>query len=307
MIGSSLKQREILARHYTPSRQGSRITEITIHHMSGVASAEQCVRWWISSNRIVSSHYGIGNGGEIIQYVDERHTAFTNSNWEANKRAVTIETSNSTMGPAWKVSDAAFRSLVLLVADIAKRNGLHPLVKGKSLTWHSMYSNTDCPGPYLKARIPLIIAEANRINTEAKVVDKWIAIDDKSDGWVNVRMDAGVIHSVKRRANNGEIYHVTKEKDNWGFIGDGWVQLQLTKKAQKPEEKKEEEKEPKQPEIAPKEPQNEAKDSKTDNNPKEEEKPKNEAKKPVFEFTAPASGDYVINLREGEKLQIFEK
>lgn len=303
MIGSNLKQREIPARHYTPSRQGSRISEITIHHMSGIASAEQCVMWWINSNKKVSSHYGIGNSGEIIQYVDERHTAFTNSNWEANKRAVTIETSNSTMRPEWKVSDAAFKSLVMLVADIARRNGLHPLVKGKSLTWHSMYSNTDCPGPYLKARIPLIIGEANRINTEAKAVDKWIMIDDKSDGWVNVRMDAGVIYSVKRRANNGEVYHVTKEKDNWGFIGDGWVQLQLTKKAQKPEEKIE----PKQPEISPKETQGEEKKQNVENNSNVEEKPQIEAKKPIFEYIAKASGDFIINLQEGEHLWIFGK
>lgn len=303
MIGSSLKQREIPAKHYTASRQGSRISEITIHHMSGIASAEQCVRYWINSNRIVSSHYGIGNSGEIIQYVDERHTAFTNSNWEANKRAVTIETSNSTRGPEWKVSDAAFKSLVLLVADISKRNGLHPLVKGESLTWHSMYSNTDCPGPYLKARIPLIIAEANRINMEAKNVDKWIMIDDKSDGWVNVRMDAGVIYSVKRRVNNGEVYHVTKEKDNWGFIGDGWVQLQLTKKAQKPEPKEES----KQPEITPKETQGEEKKQNVENNSNAEEKPQNKAKKPIFEYIAQASGDYIIDLEKGEKIWIFGK
>lgn len=303
MIGSSLKQREIPAKYYTSSRQGSRVSHITIHHMSGKATAAQCVEYWNNSGRKVSSTYGIGYDGDTAQYVDERHTPWTNSNWEANKSAITIEVSNSTMGPEWKVSDAAFKSLVLLVADISRRNGLHPLVQGKSLTWHSMFANTDCPGPYLKARIPLIIAEANRINTEAKVVDKWIMIDDKSDGWVNVRMDAGVIYSVKRRANNGEVYHITKEKDNWGFIGDGWVQLQLTKKTTKPEVKET----PKEPEIAPKEPQNETKEPKQENKPQAKEKPQNEAKKPIFEYAAKTSGDFIINLQEGETLWIFGK
>ena len=66
-----------------------------------------------------------------------------------NCRAVTIETSNSGGAPEWPVSDTTFQTLVTLVADIARRNGLGKLVKGKNLTWHSMYAATACPGPYL--------------------------------------------------------------------------------------------------------------------------------------------------------------
>lgn len=149
--------------NYTKGRN-TKITDITIHHMAGVLSAEQCGGIFARAGRNGSSHYGIGNGGEIGQYVDESDTAWTNSNWPSNCRSVTIETSNCATGGDWPVGDAAYNSLIKLVADIAKRNGLGTLVAGQNLTWHSMFAATTCPGDYLRARIADIAAQANKIN-----------------------------------------------------------------------------------------------------------------------------------------------
>ena len=148
--------------NYTKGRS-SKITEITIHHMAGVLSAEQCGYIFQRPGRNGSSHYGIGNDGKIGNYVDESDTAWTNSNWPSNCRAITIETSNCSTGGDWPVSDSALRSLIKLVADISKRYGIK-LVKGKTLTWHSMYASTTCPGNYLRSKIDYIIDEANKIN-----------------------------------------------------------------------------------------------------------------------------------------------
>lgn len=147
--------------NYTKGRS-SKITEITIHHMAGVMTAEQCGRIFQQKNRNGSSHYGIGNDGRIGNYVDENNTAWTNSNWASNCRAITIETSNNKVGGDWTVSDKALKSLIKLVADIAKRHNIK-LVKGKTLTWHSMYAKTVCPGNYLRSKIDYIISEANKI------------------------------------------------------------------------------------------------------------------------------------------------
>lgn len=149
--------------NYTKGRN-TKITDITIHHMAGVLSAEQCGGIFARAGRNGSSHYGIGNGGEIGQYVNEEDTAWTNSNWPSNCRSVTIETSNSATGGEWPVGDAAYNSLIKLVADIAKRNNLGTLVAGQNLTWHSMFAPTTCPGDYLRARVEEIARKANEIN-----------------------------------------------------------------------------------------------------------------------------------------------
>lgn len=152
------------AGNYSGPAARTNITEITIHHMAGVLSAAQCGGIFQRPGRNGSSHYGIGVNGEIAWYVDETCVAWTNSNWPSNQRAITIENSNSATGGEWPVSDATLNSLIKLVADIAKRNGLGTLVPGKNLTWHSMYAATTCPGDYLRSKMQYIANEANKIN-----------------------------------------------------------------------------------------------------------------------------------------------
>lgn len=150
--------------NYSGPEYRSKISEITVHHMAGVLSAAQCGAIFQRVGRNGSSHYGIGVNGEIASYVDESCVAWTNSNWGSNCRAVTIENSNVSTGGDWPVSDATYQSLIKLVADIAKRNGLGTLVPGQNLTWHSMYAATTCPGDFLRARMQNIADEANKIN-----------------------------------------------------------------------------------------------------------------------------------------------
>ena len=137
--------------------------------MAGKLTAKQCGSIFQNKNRKASSNYGIGYDGEIALYVNESDTSWCNSNWDSNCRSVTIEVSNSSNGGNWPVSDKSLNSLISLMADIAKRNGMGKLVKGKNVTWHSMYKNTNCPGSYLLSKLDYIIEEVNKINNEVIV------------------------------------------------------------------------------------------------------------------------------------------
>lgn len=163
MSNSSLAEKIIKATHFSKGRSGRKIETITIHHMAGVLTAEQCGKIF-QGTRQASAHYGVGSDGRIAQYVDEADTAWSNSNWDSNCKSVTIETSNSSAGGNWPVSDIVLKSLIRLVADIAKRNNI-TLVKGKTLVWHRMYTATTCPGEYLLSKMDYIIEEANKINS----------------------------------------------------------------------------------------------------------------------------------------------
>jgi hypothetical protein len=150
--------------NYTHGRSGRKIEKVTIHHMAGVLSVETCGRIFQQAGRGASANYGVGNDGRRALYVDEYNTSWANSNWDENCKSVTIEISNSYAGGNYPVSDKALRSAIELIADIAKRNGLGRLVKGKNLTWHSMFANTYCPGDYLRSKLDYIVDEANKIN-----------------------------------------------------------------------------------------------------------------------------------------------
>ena len=154
--------------NFTYGRDGRNLSKITVHHCAGVMSCESIGYLWQNPARQTSSHYGIGNDGRIGQYVDETNTAWTDGNWDSNCKSVTIETSNSSTGGDWPVSDEALNSLINLCADIAIRNNLGYLTPGGNLTWHSMYAPTECPGNYLRSKMGYIADEANKIIASGK-------------------------------------------------------------------------------------------------------------------------------------------
>lgn len=164
MTYSPLTNTYIKAKNFSSETYRKPISEITIHHMAGVMTAEQCGNYFANTNNQVSSNYGVGSDGKIGCYVRETRVAWCNSNWASNCRAISIEVSNKSTDANWPVSTKTFNALVKLVADCAKRNGLGKLVKGKNLTWHSMYAATSCPGPYLTAKLDELVQKANDIN-----------------------------------------------------------------------------------------------------------------------------------------------
>ena len=114
----------------SPNRTSPRkkpIRKITIHHMAGNLTVEQCGEVFSPTSRKASSNYGIGTDGRIGMYVEEKDRAWTSSSPDNDNQDVTIEVANNTLGPNWTVSDKAMASLIDLCVDICKRNGIHRL------------------------------------------------------------------------------------------------------------------------------------------------------------------------------------
>lgn len=156
------------------ARTAGKIDRITIHHMAGIGTVEQCGAIFASPSRGASANYGIGNDGRIGLYVPEEKRAWTSSSTANDNRAVTIEVSNSEARSPWPVSDAAYRSLIELCADICRRNGIEKLVytgdTSGNLTAHRWFAATECPGQYLYERFPAIAEEVNERLEEENMV-----------------------------------------------------------------------------------------------------------------------------------------
>ncbi|HIS12701.1 MAG TPA: N-acetylmuramoyl-L-alanine amidase [Candidatus Onthocola stercoravium] len=147
--------------NYTHGRSGRNIEMVALHHMAGVLSAEECGRIFQQAGRGASANYGIGKDGEVGLYVDEYNTAWANANWDSNCKSVSIELSNSSASGNYPVSDVVLNKAIDLIADIFKRNNLGKCVKGQNLVWHSMYSNTYCPGDYIRGKLDYIVDKVN--------------------------------------------------------------------------------------------------------------------------------------------------
>ena len=146
--------------------RNNRINKITIHHMAGNLSVEQCGNIFANRNRQASSNYGIGSDGRVGLYVDEANRSWCSSNADNDHQAITIEVANDVIGGNWHVSDVALAKLIDLCVDICERNNIDRLVftgnASGNLTLHKYFAATMCPGPYLESKMPYIAQEVNR-------------------------------------------------------------------------------------------------------------------------------------------------
>lgn len=160
------------------STRTAKIDTITIHHMAGNLSVESCGNVFAPKSRKASSNYGIGSDGRIGMYVEEKDRAWTTSSSANDNRAVTIEVANDNT-KTWTISDAAYKSLVALCADICQRNGIAELkwkgdksLKGKvdqqNMTVHRWFASTACPGDYLYNLHGQIAKDVNAILSGGK-------------------------------------------------------------------------------------------------------------------------------------------
>ncbi|EGC83410.1 SH3 domain protein [Anaerococcus hydrogenalis ACS-025-V-Sch4] len=119
-----------------------------------------------STSRQASCNYGIGNDNRIVLVVDEANRAWTTSSAWCDNRAVTIEVSNCQNGGNWLVSDRVLNTLIDLVTDICRRNGIKNCTytggKDGVLQMHRWYAQTTCPGPYLGSKFTYIANEVNK-------------------------------------------------------------------------------------------------------------------------------------------------
>lgn len=193
-----------------------KITKITPHHMAGNLTVETCGRVFQNTGRSASSNYGIGTDGRIGCYVEEENAAWTSSNWANDNAAVTIEVANSSTGGDWPVSDAAWKSLVNLCVDICRRNGIPRLNytgdASGNLTEHQMFASTNCPGPYLHARMQKL---ADEVNSRLGGKVGWIK-DNK--GWWYRKSDGSYPYSCWFK-DKGKWYWF----DSSGYMKTGWL------------------------------------------------------------------------------------
>lgn len=215
--------------------------------MAGRLTAAQCANIFKNPARQASSNYGIGYNGEIACYVDEENRAWTSSNRANDCQAITIEVANSSTGGDWPISDASWNALVKLCVDICKRHHFRLEYDGTpngSLTRHDMFANTNCPGPYLKSRLPELARVVNA-KLDGGSTPEPSPSPAPTTGYtvkvttdvLNIRKGPGTNFAITGQIKDKGTYTIVKESDGpgaskWGKLksGAGWISLDYTSK-----------------------------------------------------------------------------
>lgn len=168
MTFSPLMNRTVPHHNKYSLRQGNPVVRVFQHHHASVNLAG--VNRLTDPNQQASANYIILSTGEILGQVPEEFRAWTTSGFENDKNAITFEVQNISAAVngndndpnAWKVSDAAYNSIVRLLADIAKRYAWGAVSSG-NYRGHREVAQTACPGGYLWGRMDRTRAAANAL------------------------------------------------------------------------------------------------------------------------------------------------
>lgn len=218
---------------YSPNHSGRRqnpITKIAIHHTAGVLTAAGIGSVFKSTSRQASCNYGIGVDNRVVLVVDECNRAWTTSSAWCDNRAVTIEVSNCQNGGNWLVSDRVLNTLIDLVTDICKRNGIKNCTYTGGtdgvLQMHRWYAQTSCPGPYLGSKFTYITQEVNKRlrggkststpNNLYRVRKSWGDSKSQKGAFKNLNsaVDLAKKHKYKVFDSNGQQVYPTVKKAN---------------------------------------------------------------------------------------------
>jgi len=227
------------------------IDKITIHHMAGNLTVEQCGGVFAPSSRKASANYGIGTDGRVGLYVDEANRSWCSSNSANDNRAVTIEVANDEAGGDWHVSDTALAKLIDLCVDICQRNGIVRINytgdKSGNLTMHKWFAATACPGPYLESKFPYI---AEQINARLEGTPQ--PATDTSSGFtpyrvrvvipdLNIRKGPGTNYGTVGKYTGKGVFTIVEDANGtgatcWGLLKayqaarNGWISLDYAEK-----------------------------------------------------------------------------
>lgn len=131
-------------------RPNDDIIGMAVHHWA--ATNMSGLDRLVKSRDAASANYLILNSGTLIGSVQERYRAWTSGSADRDNHRITVEIQNQTAGPQWRISDAAYDTLVRLFADEAEYHNFDPIranIKGHQ----ELGAATACPGPYLLDRL----------------------------------------------------------------------------------------------------------------------------------------------------------
>lgn len=215
MSNSSLVNYVALSPNHSGPRN-HKIDTISIHCMAGNLTVEQCGRIFANPNTEASSNYGVDSDGRIGMYVEEKNRSWCTSSAANDNRAITIEVANTVGYEPYPISDAAYKSLINLLVDICKRNGIPKLlwkadksligkVSEQNMTVHRWFAAKSCPGNWLYQHHGQIAADVNKRLEEDEDVVRWKTINDVPAGYYREQTQRLMNEGVLKGKGKGEI------------------------------------------------------------------------------------------------------
>ncbi|MCM1324782.1 MAG: N-acetylmuramoyl-L-alanine amidase [Acetobacter sp.] len=203
------------------------------------------------TSKQASCQYGIGSDGRVGMYCEEKNRSWCSSSNANDQRAITIECASDTTHP-YAFKDVVYNKLIDLCVDICQRYGKTKLLwlgdKDKTLNYnpasnemvltvHRWFANKSCPGDWMYSRMGDLATKVTaRLGgtaaTTPQITTSNVRYQCKvtaKDG-LNCRTQATTSSTIVKTYPTNTILTISKEQNNWGYTGDGWVSLDYVSK-----------------------------------------------------------------------------
>ena len=108
--------------NYTEGRNGQQVSALVIHVMAGSMAGTRA--HFNTRSTDVSAHYGIGEDGQVVEYVHPDNTAWHSGSWAWNLKSVGLE--HEGRPPGWEPSSAQLAASVGLAVALCLKYGITP-------------------------------------------------------------------------------------------------------------------------------------------------------------------------------------
>lgn len=207
------------------SRQGRPVLKFVQHHWAGTGGGIERME----GPDQASCTYVILTDGRILGHVPEEFRPWTSGSFEADGDAITIEVQNingrvdgdDNSPNSWQISDAAYDSIIRLIADVAHRYGWGGVAWG-NYRGHREFYATACPGGFLWARMDNTRAQANAVFQGGDVAEAPApaapVVENKSVWQLADEVLAGLHGSGQARIDSlGDLYDEVQAEVNRRF------------------------------------------------------------------------------------------
>lgn len=154
-------------------------TQVILH--TAVSSADSLYGTFGTASNVLESHFYVRNDGTVEQYMDT--TVKADANYNANVRAVSIETEDNGHPEKFPWSPAQLDALTKLIAWLCRTHKIPvrkcPAWDQPGIGWHVMFGAPgkwtpvakSCPGPLRIKQVPGLIASvAKAVNAPPPVI-----------------------------------------------------------------------------------------------------------------------------------------
>lgn len=231
------KTKTLLAnrRNYGSKRSTSLIKYLVYHYTANDGDTDEANAKYFHNNVVKASAHRFVDDDSVTISVPDNYVAYSVGGGLqgskghrfykkcTNTNSISIEMCDTIRNGKYEVSSKTRANAIALGKELVKKYG----IKKENVIRHYDVTGKNCPAYFVKDEEAWIKFRNEIFETNKEFKTYYIKVNTKS---LNVREGAGTNYKVVKTIKKDEKWLIRDEKNGWGKIRIGWINLSYTKR-----------------------------------------------------------------------------